>query len=328
MSKLRYNPTNLLALIDAANTTIEQTAINVGISCQSLNKYCRGYSTPGTSALVSLADYFAVPVDFLLGRCTPEEEANLLRHYRESFNLLRRAPWEAYLRTKKQTGAIAEGYDAPWPYNLLDEIGLDAWPDVLTEDQELGLNQALDMLPEREQTFVRMYYQRGKSLKEIARLANLSNERARQIVARGVRKLRHPAIFNLVRYGAEGVARKNAINSRMEELAEAEKQIESIEGRLLHRAAEMADAASQKEKDNPADMPIEGMWLTTRTHNALVRSGARTVRDVADRLKHGNILAIRNLGRKGLDEILVKIQMITGEDYRDLYCGGDNNAAV
>lgn len=323
MKEFRFDPTNLAAVVEAANLPMEQAAKNIGIGYQSLLKYYHGILTPGTEAVVKMADYFAVPVDFLLGRCDKKTAEAILHNYAETFILLRRAPWEAYLRTQHKNDPVtAEEYLAPWPYNLLDDIGREVWHDVLTEDQERGLDQALNMLTEREQKMVRMYYECGQSFRDIAKAQNLSGERVRQIVARGIRKLRHPTLFNLVRYGADGMMQKNAINNRMEELEEAKDQIKAIEETLAQRTQDLAATP------DPMDLPLDAMYLNTRTHNALMRRGIRTVRDVAERLKGGNMLQIRNIGKKGLDEVLVKVQIMTGEDYRDLYYGGDGNAAV
>ena len=57
-------------------------------------------------------------------------------------------------------------------------------------------------------------------------------------------------------------------------------------------------------------MPIEDLELTVRAYNCLKRAGITKVGEVLERLESGEeeILAIRNFGRKSLNELVEKLE--------------------
>jgi len=57
------------------------------------------------------------------------------------------------------------------------------------------------------------------------------------------------------------------------------------------------------------DVPIEDLELTVRAYNCLKRAGITKVGEVLERLERGEeeILAIRNFGRKSLNELVEKL---------------------
>lgn len=61
-------PKRLGQLIRASGKTQKEIAKEVGISTSALSAYVRGLKEPGLLAIVALADYFKVSVDFLVGR--------------------------------------------------------------------------------------------------------------------------------------------------------------------------------------------------------------------------------------------------------------------
>jgi DNA-directed RNA polymerase subunit alpha len=58
--------------------------------------------------------------------------------------------------------------------------------------------------------------------------------------------------------------------------------------------------------DRRYEIPIERLRLSVRAHNGLLRSGILTVGDVLDRSEE-ELMTIRNLGRKGYEEIRRRI---------------------
>jgi len=75
----------------------------------------------------------------------------------------------------------------------------------LNDDQMAGLAHALTTIREREQEMIRLRYEEKKTLQEIGDQYELSRERVRQIIAKGVRKLRHPSRTVYVRDGFDKV---------------------------------------------------------------------------------------------------------------------------
>ena len=54
-------------------------------------------------------------------------------------------------------------------------------------------------------------------------------------------------------------------------------------------------------------MPIEELDLSVRSYNCLKRAGINTVEDLTNRTEE-EMMKVRNLGRKSLDEVLGKLE--------------------
>jgi RNA polymerase sigma factor for flagellar operon FliA len=65
-------------------------------------------------------------------------------------------------------------------------------PDAVAEEQMVRarLAQAVELLPEREKTIVRLYYMKSQSLKSIGDELGISESRASQLRHRAIRRLR------------------------------------------------------------------------------------------------------------------------------------------
>lgn len=350
--KYEWNPEPLNALIDASGISCNTMADNIGISVASLYHYRRGETSPSVPALCALADYFAVPMDYLIGRCTKEQTDAIMRDYAAHFMEMRRASWESYLETRRGIPQqyIGYGYEAPWPYNLLDDLLAkkpygnrdkeeDFWGDILTDSQALGLEQAIASLAVREQDAVKAYYHDGLNLEQVGNQFNVTRERARQIIAKAVRKLRHPSRFNLIRYGADY---KDKLISSNEKLAEIERETQELQARkeeltkqvhnltctresilaeICASAAGMMDGSVQPKDGRKATgvVTLDEMELSVRSWNCLKRAGVNTLPDLVDKMKSGELVKIRNLGKRSILELLDKVKTYTGEDYSGVY---------
>ena len=113
-------------------------------------------------------------------------------------------------KPKEKRRKLMESEKIPYPENLLSDIGLElvfGKPEYtsLNDDQMAGLAHALTTIREREQEMIRLRYEEKKTLQEIGDQYELSRERVRQIIAKGVRKLRHPSRTVYVRDGFDKV---------------------------------------------------------------------------------------------------------------------------
>ena len=78
----------------------------------------------------------------------------------------------------------------------------------------------------------------------------------------------------------------------------------------LSEIAKNMSIMSQKEsskKDKLLDMPIDELQLSVRSYNCLKRAGIETVGSIVSRTEH-DMMKVRNLGRKSLDEVVEKIK--------------------
>ena len=181
----------------------------------------------------------------------------------------------------------------PWPENLITEIGLEAVfgtkiYTALNEDQLAGLEYALDQLKEKEKTAVILRYKEHKTFKETGDHFSVTPERMRQIIQKCIRKLRNPVRLVYYRDGYQGVIRKREEEKRrIREAAEKNGLMETLNG-----------------------IDIREAEFSVRTFNCLLSAGLNTLGQVVERMKEDpfEILKIRNLGIKSLEELVNKLE--------------------
>ena len=194
-------------LLDIHKIALEDLADNVDISLPTLYNLYRGkLKSPSASTLMAVADYFNVSVDYLCGRVDQNEEL-----YKKEVDELIKSSYEKYLHYRH--GNIVrfnrpnEKPIATYPYNLLDKINVHqsepiAYP--ISENQLASLEDVIEhQLSERESEAITLYFKEGCTLKEISERYSLCKQRIQEIIAKALRKLCHPARFNLIKYGTK-----------------------------------------------------------------------------------------------------------------------------
>lgn len=324
-----FDPTRLNELLEANNMTVNCLHENSGVSVPALVSWRSGKCAPNIESAVRVADCLGVPLDYLLGRCDKETAEKLLADYPACFMALRRAPWESYLNARKhQALKILPGCEEPYPYNLMHEIEGGEIDFVMSDEQCGWLKEALSKLTAREQYFLKDYYEDGRTLDQIAEKHHLTRERVRQIIAKGVRKLRHPRLRNLILCGPDYVRSKNPYNAWKQQLAGQLEELEAMQQAIEVRKADIAlkkaevEAAAAEINESANIVPsmtLEDLDLSVRSYNVLRRAGCRTLSDAVELARGGRLHHVRNMGRKSLGEVLEKIQLATGEDLRGIY---------
>ena len=317
--EMKWNSERLTALIERAGISQPQVALATDISLATIHAYCMGRMNPGLSSLIALADFFAVPLDYLCGRCTEEQARAILENYRETFMALRRAPYESYLvsgRKPLKAGRYAD-YESPWPYNLVDAIMGKPIDWVLTEDHLDALDHAMRILSERERMAVLLYYKNGMNLEDVSREFNVTRERIRQIILKAIKRMRHPSYISALRIGLVIAQDTEAARARLLEL---ETQIDNLEQKLAEHKAAVNELSAICAKAPSAltapDTSVFDLGLSVRSTNCLWRAGYDTLGKVTDAAEAGKLKGVRNLGMKSLEEILAVLYTITGKNYR------------
>jgi len=75
------------------------------------------------------------------------------------------------------------------------------------------------------------------------------------------------------------------------------------------QGAEIMVEKDDKGKEKVLEMTIEELDLSVRSFNCLKRAGINTVEDLINR-SEDDMMKVRNLGRKSLEEVMVKLQML------------------
>lgn len=310
---ITFDADRLKGLTDKSGLSYIELSKLTGISLSSIANYARGVTNPRFQQLLALADFFAVPIDYLIGRMDLD-----MTDYGKYYMKLRRGQYEDYIRKGRELH-IPKGAETPYPYNLLDEVIRGRWESVLNTDQEAGLEHALSTLTEREQQAIAEYFGNGGTLESTAKLFNLTRERVRQIIAKAVRKLRHPMRFKIIKYGLDGWNRRKAIEQ--EDL-----MLDEQEAMLIHRRA-IVEQLIEEKQEIKREITIEDMDLSVRAYNCLLRARIRTLNDLMKYTKesgYSGLCRIRNLGRKSLSEIFRKMEELTGTDWYKVAVDVDN----
>ena len=104
-----------------------------------------------------------------------------------------------------------------WPYGLLEAVfiggSLPVMPESFPEDLNASVEYAVNLLDESISRVLYERFKQGMTLEAISQIHGVSRERIRQIVDKGLRKLRHPSICRYIRYGVSGVLRTEKIEA-------------------------------------------------------------------------------------------------------------------
>lgn len=182
------------------------------------------------------------------------------------------------------------------------------------EDWEEGIYHALSTLTPKEETFMLSRYKDGLTLKACGEsIGGLTTERARQIINRALRKLRHPSRLRYIKYGMER-AKEMKQEEEREEL-EAAREKEELKRLAIEKQKEEQEMTIEelRESARKFNVSIEEFDLSVRAFNALARANLVNraailqgiIEDGGDAAKF--LIKIRNCGRKTVEEIIEKL---------------------
>ena len=168
-----------------------------------------------------------------------------------------------------------------YPKNLIGEILDTENPKEPTEFMKKELDAALAKLDQRNQDFILSYFRDGKTYREIGETRGLSPSRVREVMNRGIRKLR---IIRLCRI---------------------------LQGEIITEQVKPGEV-----KAEPDEIPIESCNFSTRLYNCLRRAGILSISEL--RVKSWSELClIRNFGvacQTELEQFCEKNQIILKSD--------------
>lgn len=204
------------------------------------------------------------------------------------------------------------GGDYEWPRNLMFAMGFD--PVEMMQYPTDGVEWAVSTLTEREQKVIRLRYEDGMTMRETGKCFNVTQERIRQIEAKALRKLRHPARADVIREGlAMAEARKEAqgrleaaVKGLNDEIARVRRDQELIH-EIIESGKPRAEAeAVIREHFSDWNTGIEEMDLSVRAYNCLKRAGYNKIIDLVG-VTREKLMKVRNLGRKSTEEVIEKL---------------------
>lgn len=172
-----------------------------------------------------------------------------------------------------------------YPYNLLTTIACESvWetnlPEQFSEDHLAGLEYAISQLTEREQEIIKHRYKDKIAFSQIGLPMKISGNRVSQIERNALRKLYSPRLLKYYKYGLNGYKQK------------------LIEFEISEENKTMEEKVMNKS--------IQDIDLSIRTLNNLIRANYEKIGDIAV-LSECDILKIKNMGRKQLAEVAMKL---------------------
>lgn len=191
-----------------------------------------------------------------------------------------------------------------------DVFGLPRNPESIAKmppDVRETVEKAVHSLTECEEKVIRLFYEDNMTKEEVAAEIGRSYERVRQIKAKAMRKLKHPSRMGYIVFGDGYYCSKRkayddvyndtvlkAIKDEENKLRIAvenrKKQIQGIDSMIPPREFFGTDEISE-------------LNLSVRSFNCLWRAGIHTIEDLRN-TTYDELCRVRNLGKKGLDEIL------------------------
>lgn len=269
---------NIKDFMSKTNMSITSLCKGIGIADSTLRGMLRGTVKLNLDTLIAIADYFAVPLDVLVGRCTQEQYDNILKDYNIRFMELRRAPYESYVIGRLKSKLldhnfyIENPYESPYPYNLIEDATGEICDIVIEEDNEKGLEYSLSLLTDKQKEVMLLYYKDGKTYEQIGNLYNITREGIRQIINKALRTIRSPRCLHRIFYGY------NAYNNKLKEIPIPTTDI--------------------------LDTSIMDMNLSNRSYNCLQKVSISNLRDIVKSYKNGDLKNIYSLGEKSYNEII------------------------
>lgn len=203
-----------------------------------------------------------------------------------------------------------------YPYNLLNDIEFECNDQIAFPNFIKTFDERIKRLPltQRELDFINSHYKEFKTLEMIGKEYNITKERVRQIIKKGLYKIKyHKELFEM-----DDVEIEKYRQQKKEEIdkifaLEQEKVKISI-SKMTYDIALAIVKNHDRENSNKLlndHETIECLDLSVRSYNCLIRNGIKTIGDLSN-LSKEDLMMMRNLGRKSMNEVLDKLKEYCG----------------
>ena len=183
----------------------------------------------------------------------------------------------------------------------------------LPSDAEETLEYLIGTLHKSEANLFMLRYKEEMTYTKIGDSCGLSGERVRQIIAKTLRKLRHPGQSKILLTGREAYL-KSVVAENEETKKQYNERIAELEELLRKQSTKIDDLKDKLFYLNHQIKPAYGilsanidcLGLSTRSWNGLTRAGINTVQDL---MHFDDLFKIPNLGRVSIQEIQFKLRV-------------------
>lgn len=198
-----------------------------------------------------------------------------------------------------------------YPFNLIRDIHGDEKHETKNSETAYikGLFEQINTLGEREQAVIALRYEQGLTLKQCGEKLGVSPERIRQNLMTALRLLRYPS--RAVHRRAVSEKDWRDCQNENAHLRQENDSLKSILHGVIDGSIKPEDIVhnhggiiktKKMTREELLHTPIEQLEITTRSYNALIRSGFITLGSIANTTER-DLRKIRNLGESSLNEI-------------------------
>lgn len=250
------------------------------------------------------------------------------------------------IRNFEKVESISTGNEYPENICMDLKITIDNYPDLyddIVESFDKRFNE-LNVYTNREMTIFNLRYKNYYTLGQIANEIGISTERVRQILAKAVRKLMKPNVFNrlvehetkLEMLNAEETSR---IRSELKKEMSLEVAMDIVAEKFGFESKEALEECLNnggRFGNDKLDMTIDELDLTVRSYNCLKRRGVNTVGELVEYTLE-DLMGFRNMGRKSIREVVEKVHNLglsfkdevyktkKEDEYADYICSSDHH---
>lgn len=229
------------------------------------------------------------------------------------------------IRNFEKVESISTGNE--YPENICRDlkITIDNYPDLyddIVESFDKRFSE-LNVYTDREMMIFNLRYKNYYTLGQIANEIGISTERVRQILAKAVRKLMKPNVFNrLVEHETKLEMLNAEETSRIREELKKEMSLEVAMDIVAEKFGFESKEALEECLNNGSrfgndklDMTIDELDLTVRSYNCLKRRRVNTVGELVEYTLE-DLMRFRNMGRKSIREVVEKVHNL-GLSFKD-----------
>lgn len=321
--------------------SIREVSEKCGVNNLTITKYERGgmnieaKNSGVMLPLIMLADFYGVSIDWLLGRCEMDEQI-----YKMDVDDLYQKSYEKYLVNNKRVCSLAsQNGELPtltavapdWPYTLIDAINGDSEliPVPISEETQKNLEWVIsERLTEREQEVIRYIYKDLMTLEEVGGKFDVGKERIRQIAKKALRKLKYKGCIRYILLGKELAESNSELIAMRAEVSDKLVEIKRLE--MAKKDLDERGSESPYYKDGIDDFihsgagsEIDFLGLSVRNYNCLKRAGLHSISEVRKAIVSGEIIKVRNLGKRSLAEVIYKLEVYSRPFDADEVAGFD-----
>jgi len=179
-------------------------------------------------------------------------------------------------------------YEMPdyWPFKVINATFGDK--NMYLQANVPGIYEAINTLSDREKEIILLRFKDEMTLKDIGNRFGISQERSRQIIAKALRKLRHPSRFKFM-------------------LATSRADYDEIKERLKFAEATIAKLQADEPTKNVLELSIEDVAFSYRAFHCLHQANINNIADLST-MTVKDLLKIHNLGTTTAREIVYKLK--------------------